>query len=99
MKLSWLSTRILLKRPLDPTVPVVAKRFAIRLLILLLFAALPLSHSLSFPAMFVSLTGFNAIACFFTALLLREKRNTHALNHYDEALGMVALCLIGRLFI
>jgi hypothetical protein len=49
--------------------------------------------------MFVALTGFNALTCFFMAQLLREKLNTGALNHYDEALGMAALCLIGRLFI
>lgn len=81
MKLSWL------KRPLDPSVPVVAKRFGVRLLILSFFAAIPLSRSWSFPAMFVALTGFNALACFFMAQLLREKLNTGALTHYDEAPG------------
>jgi hypothetical protein len=64
-------------------VPVVAKRFGVRLLILSFFAALPLPHGWSFPAMFVALTGINALACFFTALLLREKLNTGAINHYD----------------
>ena len=99
MKLSWQNTRVWLKRPLDPSVPVVAKRFGVRLLILSFFVAMPLSRSWSFPAMFVALTGINALTCFFAALLLLEKLNTGALNHYDEALGMAALCLIGRLFV
>ena len=99
MKLSWQNTRVWLKRPLDPSVPVVAKRFGVRLLILSFFAALPLSHGWGFATMFVALTGINALTCFFAALLLREKLNTGALNHYDEALGMAALFLIGRLFV
>src|ERR1039458_2542128 len=99
MKLSWQNTRVWLKRPLDPSVPVVAKRFGVRLLILSFFAALPLSHGWGFATMFVALLGFNALPCFFAALLLLEKLNTGALNHYDEALGMAALCLIGRLFV
>ena len=87
------------RRPLDPTVPIVARRFVIRLLIVSLFAALPLPHSRGFLPMFVALTGFNALSCFFIALMLREKLGTYALNHNDEALLMAALCLLGRLFI
>ena len=83
---------------MDPSVPMVARRFAIRLLIILPFAALPLPHA-SFLHMFVALTGFNAMFSFFSALLLREKLNAPALNNYDEALGMAAICLISRLFI
>jgi hypothetical protein len=93
------STIVWLRRPLDPTVPIVARRFAIRLLILSLFAVLPLPHSWGFLPMFVALTGFNTLSCLFMALMLREKLGTYALNHYDEALLMAALCLIGRLFI
>jgi hypothetical protein len=99
MKLSWQSTRIWLKRPLDPSVPVVVKRFGVRLLILSVFAVLPLSRNWNVPTMFVALTGFNAVACFFTAMILREKPNARALNHFDEALGMAAFCLIARLFV
>ena len=87
------------RRPLDPTVPIVARRFAIRLLIVWLFAVLPLPHSWGFLPMFVALTGFNALSCLLIALMLRENLGTFALNHYDEALWMAALCLIGRLFI
>ena len=79
--------------------PIVARRFAIRLLIVSLFAVLPLSHAWGFLPMFVALTGFNALSCFFVALMLREKLGTYALNHFDEALLMATLCLIGRLFL
>ena len=99
LKHMWQSPSAWLKRPVDPSVPVVARRFAIRLFIVLPFAALPLLHTGDFSHMFVLLTGFNALYLFFTALLLREKPNASTLNHYDEALGMAALCLIGRLFL
>jgi hypothetical protein len=86
-----------LRQPVDPSVPIVARRFAARVLIVLIFATLPLAHSWSFSRMFVVLTEFNALACFVTALLLREKPNVHALSHYDEGLWMVMLCVTGRL--
>lgn len=87
-----------LKRPLDPSVPTVARRLAIRLLIILPFAALPLPQT-SFLRMFVALTGFNAMFSFVSGLLQREKFNASVLNNYDEALAMAAICLIVRLFI
>ena len=87
------------RRPLDPTVILVARRFALRLLIVLLFAALPLPHSLGFLPMFVALTGFNALVTFFTGLLRGEKLNARTLTHYDEALWMGALCLVGALLL
>jgi hypothetical protein len=99
MKDSWQRPTAWLRRPVDPSVPMVARRFAIRLLILLPFAAVALSHGWGFAHMFVMLTGFNALYAFFTALIQREKFTAHTLNHYDEALGMAALCLIARLFI
>ena len=49
--------------------------------------------------MFVVLTGFNALTCFITALLLREKPNSQALSHYDEGLWMAMLCVAGWLFV
>jgi hypothetical protein len=98
MKNIWQRPAAWPKRPLDPSVPTVARRFAVRLLIILPFAALPLPHA-SFLGMFVALTGFNAMFSFFAALLLRERPNAPVLNNYDEALGMAALCLIARLFI
>jgi hypothetical protein len=77
----------------------VTKRFAARLLIVLVFAALPLPHGWGFLPMFVALTGCNTVAAFFTALLRGEKLNTRTLTHYDEALWMAGLCLTGRLFL
>jgi hypothetical protein len=77
----------------------VARRFAIRLLILLPFATLPPPQAGGFAHMFVMLTGFNALYAFFTALIQREMFNARTLNHYDEALGMAAICPIARLFI
>jgi hypothetical protein len=65
----------------------------------MIFAALPLPHSWGFARMFAVLTGFNALTCFVTALLLRERPNTHALDHYDEGLWMAMLCVISRLMI
>ena len=86
-----------LRHPLDPSVPVVARRFAVRLAIVLIFAALPLAPGWSMLRLFVMLTGFNALTCFIAALLLREKPNTQGLSHYDEGLWMAALCVIGWL--
>ena len=88
-----------LRQPVDPSVPIVARRFAFRLLIVVAFAAMPLPHSWGLLRMFVVLTGFNALTCFVTALLLREKPNTQALSHYDEGLWMAMLCVAGWLFI
>ena len=99
MKTLWHGLNARLQHPVDPSVPIVARRFAVRLLILLIFAALPLAHSWGFLPMFVALTGFNALACFFMALLLREKPNRHVLSHYDEAFWMAMLFLLGRVFI
>ena len=99
MKDSWQRPTAWLRRPVDPSVPMVARRFAIRLLILLPFAALLLPQAGGFAHMFVMLTGFNALYAFFTALIQREKFNARTLNHDDEALGMAALCLIARPFI
>ena len=99
MKTLWHGLDIRLQQPVDTSVAIVARRFAVRLLIVSIFAALPLPHSWGFLPMFVALTGFNAVACSFMALLLREKPNTHVLNHYDEALWMAMLFLVSRLFI
>jgi len=99
MKTLWHGLNTRLQQPVDPSVLIVGRRFAVRLLIVWIFAALPLPHSWGLLPMFVALTGFNALTCLLTALLLREKPNTSALNHYDEALGMAALFLIGRLFV
>jgi hypothetical protein len=97
MKAMWQSLNGRLQQPVDPSVPIVARRFAVRLLIVLIFATLPLPHSWGFSRMFVVLTGFNALACFITALQLREKPNMHALSHYDEGLWMAMLCVTGRM--
>jgi hypothetical protein len=99
MKTLWHNLNGILGQTIDPSVPIVARRFAFRLLIVLIFAALPLPHSWGLLRMFVVLTGFNALTCFVKALLLREKPNTFALSHYDEALWMAMLCAIGWLLI
>jgi hypothetical protein len=85
------------KRPLDPSVFLVPKRFALRLAILLLFAAMPFMHGWSFAQLFIVLSGVNAMSCSLLALLHRERPLTSALTHWDEALAMAALCVIGVL--
>ena len=99
MKALWQGPNARRQQPVDPSVPIVARRFAVRLVIVLIFAALPLAHGWGMLRMFVLLTGFNALTCFIAALLLREKPNTQALSHYDEGLWMAVLCVIGWLFI
>ena len=99
MKALWHSVNGRLQQPVDPSVPLVARRFAVRLVIILIFAALPLAHGWGMLRMFVTLTGFNALTCFIAGLLLREKPNTQALTHYDEGLWMAVLCVVGRLFV
>jgi len=99
MRALWQSLNGRLQQPVDPSVPIVARRFAFRFLIVMIFAALPLPHSWGFSRMFIVLTGFNALTCFVTALLLHEKPNTHALSHYDEGLWMAVLCVTVRLYV
>jgi hypothetical protein len=85
------------KQPLDPSVFLVPKRFALRLAILLLFAAMPFVQGWGFARRFIVLSGVNAMSCCLLALLHREPPLTCALTHWDEALAMVALCAIGVL--
>ena len=65
--MTWKENRqrlaVWLKRPLTCPYLTVARRLAIRLLILLPFAALPLPQT-SFLRMFVALTGFNVMFSF-----------------------------------
>jgi hypothetical protein len=43
------------------------------------------------------LTGFNTLSLVFVATLRREHPNTGAMTHWDEAIAMAALCLIGMM--
>jgi hypothetical protein len=83
--------------PLDPSVAVVSKRFAIRLAILLIFAALPIAGSVGLRGMFIALTGVNVIMCVVWALLRRERLNGASLTHWDEALLMSSFWLAAHL--
>jgi hypothetical protein len=79
--------------PLDPSVAQVAKRFTIRLVMLLILAALPIAGGIGFHRMVIALTGANAIMCAVWGLLRREKINGIGLTHWDEALVMAGLWL------
>jgi hypothetical protein len=92
---TWLDRFV--RRPLHPSVRNVTARFGFRLMILLLFAAMPFPHGWGFARMFTILAGFNAISCSVMALIHRDRLNTRALTHWDEALAMVVLFVIARL--
>ena len=84
-----------MRRPLDPSVPLVLKRIALRLLMLSVFSSLPMARIVGFWRMFAILAAVNAVGCVVWALLRREKPGGHGLTHWDEALVMVLLCLLG----
>jgi hypothetical protein len=92
---SWLDRFV--QRPLHPSVRVVTARFGFRLMILFLFAAFPFPQGSGFARMFTILTGFNVISCSVLALIHRDKPNTRAMTHWDEALAMVALFVVALL--
>ena len=81
--------------PLDPSVGYVTRRFGVRLIIVLLFAAIPIPHGWGFSTMFIVLTGTNALTCSLMALTRRERPDTRALTHWDEAFAMLFLCFMG----
>jgi len=83
--------------PLDPSVPLVLKRFTVRLMILLIFCALPMAGGIGFRRMFLILTGVNAIICVVWAVLRRERPRSAGLTHWDEALMMTILWLTAQL--
>jgi hypothetical protein len=87
----------LVHRPLDPSVPLVLKRFTVRLAILLIFCSLPITGGIGFKRMFLALTGINAIMCVIWALLRRERPKSAGLTHWDEALVMAILWLTAQL--
>lgn len=74
--------------PLDPSVALVSKRFVVRLIIIVIFAALRISGGAGFRRTFIALTGVNVIICVVWALLRKERFNGTALTHWDEALLM-----------
>ena len=45
--------------------------------------------------MFIVLTGTNALTCSLMALTRRERPDTRALTHWDEAFAMLFLCFMG----
>jgi hypothetical protein len=85
----------LARRPLDPSVPLVLKRLAVRLAILLFFATLPIAGGVGFKGMLALLAAVNALMCVVWALLRREPMNGRGLTHWDEALVMTILWLMG----
>ena len=84
-------------RPLDPSVPLVLKRSGLRLFIVLLFSMSPISGAVGFKQMFVLLTGVNALTCAIWALVRRERPGGPDLTHWDEALIMTFLSLLGSI--
>ena len=84
-------------RPLDPSVPLVLRRSAFRLFIVLLFSMTPISGIVGFRKMFVILTGVNALTCVIWALIRRERPGGLGLTHWDEALIMTFLSLLGSM--
>jgi hypothetical protein len=97
MKMPRDSFRDLVHRPLDPSVPLVLKRSALRLFIILLFSMPPVSGAVGFRQMFVILTGVNALTCAIWALIRRERPGGIDLTHWDEALIMTFLSLLGSI--
>lgn len=89
--------RYLIRWPIDPSVPLVLKRLAFRLLILLAFASLPMANVVGFWRMFALLAAVNAVACVVWALLRREKPGGNSLSHWDEALVMIFFWLLGSI--
>jgi hypothetical protein len=89
--------RLRIQLPLHPSVAIVSKRLGTRLAVLLIFAALPIPHGIGFAKMFVMLTGINVITSTAMALLRRERPDTRAMTHWDEAIVMTALFTIARL--
>lgn len=87
--------RDLIQRTLDPSVPQVLKRMAFRLLILFLFSALPVAQGIGFKHMFATLAAVNASICIVWALLRRERPWGRGLTHWDEALVMLLIWLLG----
>ena len=87
----------LVQRPLDPSVPLVLKRFTVRLIILLIFCALPMAGGIGFRHMFLVLTGVNAMICVVWAVLRRERPRSAGLTHWDEALVMTIFWLTAQL--
>ena len=96
MKLLQRWTSSSTRKPLDPSVVIVTKRFCVRLLVLMFFAALPIPNGPGFTKMFVLLTGTNALICAVMAVVHRERPNTRALTHWDEGLAMLALFMVGQ---
>ncbi len=87
----------LIQRPLDPSVPLVLKRMAFRVLILLLFSALPIAQGIGFKRMFATLAAVNAVTCIIWALLRRERPWGRGLTHWDEAIVMILLWLLSSI--
>jgi hypothetical protein len=83
--------------PLDPSVAPVSRRFVVRLVILLIFSALPITGGIGFRRMFITLTGVNIAMCAIWALLRRERFNGASLTHWDEALVMTGFWLTAHL--
>ena len=83
--------------PLHPSVSIVSKRLAMRLAVLVMFAALPIPHGIGFVRMFTLLTGVSAATSVLMAAFRHEPFDTRALTHWDEALVMAVLFIAARL--
>ena len=73
----------------------VAVRFALRMVILVIFAAFA---GTSFAASMVALLWMSAALCAVTAVMRRELPFRADLNHWDEMTGYLALCALASRF-
>jgi hypothetical protein len=98
MKNLWTETAALLRGPRDASVPIVAKRLAVRLAILVIFAAFATGHPWNFAAIFCCLASLSAFTCSVIALFKRENFRSAGLTHWDEAIILLLLSLVAGLF-
>ena len=68
-----------------------------RLAVMLMFSALPITHDIGFAKMFMLLTGVSFVTSVLMATFRHEPFGTRALTHWDEALVMAILFIAARL--
>jgi len=76
---------------LDPTSRFVARRFALKLLILLAFAAAQASASYGFRQALLTLLLLSGLLNIILALVNRQRPNLPTLTYWDEALAFLLL--------
>jgi hypothetical protein len=88
-----------LKKPADAASGAVFVRFSVRFLTIAIFSLSSFRGSFRSGTMFTILTGANALACVVLAIYRRERPTAEMFTHWDEALGMAALCVGALVFL